>query len=473
MSKRALLIVIVGALIVGLVLSPSIIPVRATPSYVPGVTSGQWAKYKVLHDSCTFMDPTMCKSFGPGGFTGADFGLLQVMGVSGTSVTLSLTAVYANGTTSYQGLIVDVAAGTTNASGVAGSQGDYLLLAGGLTAPDPIWDSALAPPLNTTGSDTVLGASRVGNFLNHTISYSSPYGGFFFKSGFAFDQASGLFLDISISYSITGSNGGQVDFSIGMVDNDIWLTSPDFGLSANPTSIDIPLDGSGTSTITLTRLYGFSTGVALRATTSASGISCSLSSTLATSGHDASTLSCRGSPGAYTVIVKANASYLMRTVSVTMNIDPEFTISSSGGISFHSGASGTATITITARNGYSARTTLEITNIPSGLTCSLDSNNVSYGYGSVTLTCSGQPGSYTVTVKATGSGTSHSTDTPVTVSAAPASTQPASSLPMPLVYGGIGIALVVAALVAFLFLRRKPSGAVVAPGDASTPAVQR
>jgi len=38
---------------------------------------------------------------------------------------------------------------------------------------------------------------------------------------------------------------------------------------------------------------------------------------------------------------------------------------------------------------------------------------------------------------------------------------------MPLVYGGIGIAVIVAALVAFLFIRRKPSGVVVAHGAAS------
>ena len=175
----------------------------------------------------------------------------------------------------------------------------------------------------------------------------------------------------------------------------------------------------------------------------------------------------------YTVAIDGNGGYSIHSASVSVSIiaSPDFQISHSGPISFQTGSSGTATITITAQNGYTSATNLEVSSAPSGLTCNLNNNSVS-GYGSVTLTCSGQPGSYTVTVKATGGGTSHSTDTPVTVSAAPASTQPASSLPMPLVYGGIGIAVIVAALVAFLFIRRKPSGAVVAPGDASTPATQ-
>jgi len=42
---------------------------------------------------------------------------------------------------------------------------------------------------------------------------------------------------------------------------------------------------------------------------------------------------------------------------------------------------------------------------------------------------------------------------------------------MPLFYGGIGVAVIVA-LAAFVFLRRKPGGGVVAPSAASTPAVK-
>jgi hypothetical protein len=43
---------------------------------------------------------------------------------------------------------------------------------------------------------------------------------------------------------------------------------------------------------------------------------------------------------------------------------------------------------------------------------------------------------------------------------------------MPLVYGGIAVAAVVAALLASLFLKRKPSGAEIATSDAPLPATQ-
>jgi hypothetical protein len=43
---------------------------------------------------------------------------------------------------------------------------------------------------------------------------------------------------------------------------------------------------------------------------------------------------------------------------------------------------------------------------------------------------------------------------------------------MPLVYGGIGIAGITAALIAFLVLRKKNSRTGVAPGDPSLPSAQ-
>ena len=63
----------------------------------------------------------------------------------------------------------------------------------------------------------------------------------------------------------------------------------------------------------------------------------------------------------------------------------------------------------------------------------------------------------------------HNTSISVTVIAAPI--QPASILSMPLLYGGIGVATLVAVLSAFLLLRRKPAEAVVAHNEAPTPAI--
>src|SRR5438552_1117234 len=477
MFNRARFIIFFCIALVALMLSPPTLSAHATSTYAPAVAPGNLAEYKVLYDSCQSTDPSVCQSMGTG-LNDTQYAALQVTEVSGPTVTLQLITIYKNGTGSHEGAIVDVATGSSNVTSLAGgAPGDYFVLAGNLQVSDHIWEDPSAPTFNSTSTEMVLGSSRSVNFLNYSSSLSYPGSSFSTSSGFAFDQLSGVLIEVSFSITTTGYAGDiQISFALGMVDNNIWGTAilPDFDLSANPTTVEIVGSATGTSTITLTRSNDFAASVKLTATPSSSSITLSLSSnSLATGAADTLSLSCTGSPGAYTVTIDGNGGYSIHSASVSVSIiaSPDFQISHSGPISFQTGSSGTATITITAQNGYTSTTTLEVSSAPSGLTCNLNNNSIS-GYGSVTLTCSGQPGSYTVTVKATGGGTSHSTDTPVTFSAAPASTQPASSLPMPLVYGGIGIAVIVAGLVAFLFIRRKPSGVAVAPGDASTPATQ-
>src|SRR5205807_6328687 len=76
-----------------------------------------------------------------------------------------------------------------------------------------------------------------------------------------------------------------------------------------------------TSTITLHRLYGFTGTVNLSTARSASGLSCSLSpSNLPMGGSDTSTLSCRGSPGTYTVRVEGNGGYSVHNTSITFTM---------------------------------------------------------------------------------------------------------------------------------------------------------
>jgi len=62
----------------------------------------------------------------------------------------------------------------------------------------------------------------------------------------------------------------------------------------------------------------------------------------------------------------------------------------------------------------------------------------------------------------------HNASITVAVSATPLFAQLISILSTPLVYGGIGLAAVLAVLMSFLVLRRKPRATVVTPGDAST-----
>jgi hypothetical protein len=477
MSRVVVLNVLLCLTLAVLVLSPTTLSVRAVtpqPSYVPAVMPGQFAQYQVLKNTCHSSIPEVCALL-KNSLNDTTYQAVNVSTVSGSMITLQRISIYANGTGTQQGGLVDVATGFSNITIFGFVSGDFFVLAGNLQAPNPIWGNPSAPTFNSTSNEMVLGATRSVNFLNSSVTEPPSMGTAFSEtSGFAFDRPSGFLIEVNLSVTfVTSGVTTTLDLALRMVDNNIWRTAylPDFNVSSNPITINIVGSSTGTSTITLTRLYSFTATVKLTATPSSSSLTCSLSaSTLAMGGSDTSTLSCAGSPGTYTVSVSGDGGYSIHSASISVSI-ADFQISHSGVISFQAGSSGTATITIAAQNGYSASTTLEIVNVPSGLTCNLSSNSVS-GYGSVTLTCSGQPGSYTVTVKATGGGTSHSTDTPVTVSAAQAPTQPASNLPTIAVYGGIGVVAVIAALVALLFLRRRPKGAVVPPSGASAPTTQ-
>ena len=474
MSKSVIVTALFTMLVLAIMLSP-ILSVHAV-TYTPGVKQGDWSKYQVLFDSCTSQDPTVCETFTPGSLANSDYGLLQVVGVAGTSVTLSLLSVYKNGTSSHEGLLVDVSTGTINATGPGMGSGDYFVLSTGLQKSDPIWNPTYAttsPTLNETKSETLLGMSRMVNFLNYSSTFVYGPSSITTKFGFAFDQASGIFVEVSFFYSTTGAAGNsQVSFDIGMVDNNIWLNSnlPDYSLNLNPDTVSITGSATGTTSITLTRLYGFSATVSLKETPSSSSLRCSLSqNSLVAGASDSSSLSCQGSPGSFTVALQGNGSFILHTVTIAVNIAsaPDFTIASAGGISFQTGSSGNTEITITAQNGYSSYTNLEVTSSPSGLMCTLSSNSV-YGSGSVTLTCSGQPGTYNVTVKATGGGTSHSTPTTVTVASATTAPQPVSPLPIvPIAAGAAGVLIV--AFLALLLLRRRPKGYPTAPGTVTPP----
>src|SRR3989449_1318014 len=141
--------------LVTLVLSPTILPARGVASYTPGVTSGQWAEYKLSFHCAP--DPAICNSFN--NFPQAeDYGLLQVIGVHGTQVILNLATVYQNGTGTHMGVSLDVSTGYSNTTTSLGPQagpGDFFLVAAGLQAHDHLFNSGDPRTFNTTVTDLV------------------------------------------------------------------------------------------------------------------------------------------------------------------------------------------------------------------------------------------------------------------------------------------------------------------------------
>ena len=125
---------------------------------------------------------------------------------------------------------------------------------------------------------------------------------------------------------------------------------------------------------------------------------------------------------------------------------------------------GNSSIILHRLYGYSGTVSLSAKSSASGISCSFSASNLAMGGSDgSTLSCRGAAGTYTVTVEGSGGYLTHDTSITLTVSTTPKPTRPASNLSVPFIYGGISVAASFAALIVFLFLRRKPHGSEVAP----------
>ena len=310
-----------------LVLSPTILPARGVIGYTPGVIGGQWALYRQLYQNCTPPNPTLCGSTS----SGIDYGLLEVVSVYNTEVTLNLVSVYTNGTGTHQGALVELSTGYSNFTfSPIQSQlpPNYFVLAKDLQAGYGLWNSANAPTLNKTVSMNVAGQTRMVNILNYTQTQTNQYVSTTASTVFEFDQQTGIFVNLLVSFSANSQYGGSNSFetAFGMVDNNIWSSPsstsyPDFGISTTPPTVSTIQTSHANSTITITRMRAFNATVVLTAASSSSSLTCTLSQTkLVKGGTDKSLLSCTGSPGSYTVTVTGNSGYTTHPATATINI---------------------------------------------------------------------------------------------------------------------------------------------------------
>src|SRR5206468_541491 len=176
---------------------------------------------------------------------------------------------------------------------------------------------------------------------------------------------------------------------------------------------------SGTSTITVTAVNGFTGTVNLAVSASTpAGLTCTLpaSVTFGTSPQTA-TLSCTAATaGDYTVTVTGTSGTLSHTTATILFHVVDFTIAA-GAVSptqILAGGSGISTITVTAVNGLTGTVNLAVSaSTPAGLTCTLPAS-VTFGTSpqTATLSCSATAaGDYTVTVTGTDGTLTHTTAT--------------------------------------------------------------
>src|SRR5208282_3341787 len=205
--------------------------------------------------------------------------------------------------------------------------------------------------------------------------------------------------------------------------------TPSFALSDSPSSLSITQGSSGTSTITVTDVDGFTGSVTLAASGLPSGVT-AVFGTNPTTGTSVLTLtaSATATTGTATVTITGTSGSLEATTTLALTVNvaatPNFTIGASpASLTVKQGSNGTSTITITSQNSFSSATTLSATGLPTGVTAAFSTNPVTppangTATSVLTLTASATAtiGTATVTVTGTSGSLNHNTTIALTVS---------------------------------------------------------
>ncbi len=211
-------------------------------------------------------------------------------------------------------------------------------------------------------------------------------------------------------------------------------TSPSFTLSASPSSLTVTQGSSGTSTISVTDVGGFTGSVTLAASGLPSGVTATFG-TNPTTGTSVLTLtaSSTATTGSATVTITGTSGTLTATTTIALTVSsstsPAFSVSASPtSVTVTQGSSGTSTITVSSTGGFDSATTLSASGLPSGVTATFSTNPVTppaNGSATSTLTltasASATVGAATVTITGTSGSTSHSTTISLTVNASSSS----------------------------------------------------
>ena len=291
---------------------------------------------------------------------------------------------------------------------------------GGTSFATPMWAGYLA----LVNEQSVANGNGSLGFINpslYTIGLSSSYDSDFH------DITSG-----SNGYSATtgydlatgwGSPNGS-----GLLNALAGSSTPSFTLASSPSSLTITQGNSGTSTITVTDLGGFSGSVTLAASGLPSGVTAAFSANPTSSASTLTlTASSTATTGNATVTITGTSGSLTATTTVSLTVNaaasPNFSVSASpASLSVTQGASGTSTITITSSGGFNSATTLSASGLPSGVTAAFSTNPVTppangTATSVLTLTASSSAtvGTATVTITAASGSTTHTTTIALTV----------------------------------------------------------
>ena len=220
-------------------------------------------------------------------------------------------------------------------------------------------------------------------------------------------------------------------------------SAKNFSLSSNPTSLTVVQGSSGSSTITVAPINGFTGKVTFSASGLPSGVTASFSPTASASSSTLTlTASATAATGTATVTITGTSGSLTQatTIALTVNPEPTFSLSASpSSVAVVQGTTATSTITITPANGFTGNVTFSASGLPSGVTAAFSSNPAtSSTILTFTASASAKTGAATVTVTGTSGSLTETTTIALTVSASPTFVLSASPSSLTIVQGTTG-----------------------------------
>lgn len=200
--------------------------------------------------------------------------------------------------------------------------------------------------------------------------------------------------------------------------------TPDFALSATPSTVGVTQGASATSTITVTGTNGFTGSVALSATGLPSGVTATFTPA-STTGTSTLTLtaSSTATTGPATVTITGASGTLTHTTTVNLTVSaatgtPDFALSvSPSTVTLPRSARRTATVTITRTGGFTGSVRLSLSGVPSGVFAFVSPSTTTGSSATISFFTFSRvaPGSYSVTVRGTSGTLTHTAPVTLTV----------------------------------------------------------
>jgi hypothetical protein len=199
----------------------------------------------------------------------------------------------------------------------------------------------------------------------------------------------------------------------------------DFSISANPTAVSVNAGGSGTSTISVAAVNGFSGPVTLSATGCPTGATCSFSANPVNAGSSSvlTIATMNSTPGGtYTVTVTGTSGTLSHSTTVSVTVVAQaasFTLGATPAtLTVNRGTSGTTTISVAGSTGFTGSVSFSVSGLGRGTVASFSPKTVT-GSGTTTLTFkvnkNAATGAFNVTITGASGSLTNSTQVSLTI----------------------------------------------------------